>query len=102
MFQEEDYTNCEEPWACVEASQNGCVWAGCLYQRKDGGFDLFYDHRSSDFKPLDIARITMLRHMSEADNGVVFIKRLEERTQKKLLEDARQHLLDWVAATLGD
>jgi len=102
MFQEVDYTNCEEPYACIEASRNGCTWAGCLYQRKDGGFDFFYDHANSDFKPLDTGKITSLRHMSEADNGVVFIKRLEEQPQKKLLQDARLHLLDWVADTLGD
>ena len=101
MFQEGDYLNPDEPIFCVEGFRNGCTWAGCLYQRKDGGFDLFYDHANSDFKPLDTGKITSLRRMAEAENGVVFIKTLEEQSQKKLLQDARLHLLDWVAATLG-
>ncbi len=103
MFREEDYLNREGPYACVETPQNGCRWAGCLYKRKTGGFDLFYDHANSEFKPLDVGTITKLRQMSFADNGVVFITHLEEdRSQKKLLEDARQRLLEWVAATIGN
>jgi len=103
MFQEEDYTNSEEPDACFEAPKNGCRWAGCLYHRKNGGFDLFYDHANSEFKPLDPAKITLLRHMSQAENGVVFITRLdEENSEKKLIEHARQSLLAWIASTIGN
>jgi len=103
MFREEDYLNGEEPYASVEAPKNGCRWAGCLYERKTGGFDLFYDHANSEFKPLDIATITKLRHMSLAESGIIFVTHLEEeRHQKKLLEDARQRLLEWVAATIGN
>ena len=103
MFREEDYLNCEEPYACVEAPKHGCRWAGCLYKRKNGGFDLFYDHANSEFKPLDIGTITKLRHMSLADNGVVFITHLdEERSYKELLQDARQRLLEWIGTTIGN
>ena len=102
MFQEEDYINSEEPYTCFEAPKNGCRWAGCLYQRKNGGFDLFYDHANSEVKPLDLAKITLLRHMSEAQSGVVFIARVdEEASEKKLIEHARQRLLEWIASTIG-
>jgi len=64
MFIEEDYRNPDEPEG-VSASENGCIWAGCLHQRKSGGFDLFYDHGSSDFKPLNVEAITKLRRLCE-------------------------------------
>ena len=101
MFREEDYLNPEEPLASVEAPRNGCVWAGYLYERKTGGFDLFYDHANSDFKPLEIAKITMLRHMVE--RGEDFIAHLApEKERKKLVARARELLLQWVMATVGD
>jgi hypothetical protein len=101
MFQEEDYLNPEEPFASVEVPRNGCLWAGYLYERKSGGFDLFYDHANSDFKPLEIPKITMLRHMVE--HGQDFIAHLEpEKNQKKLLENARGRLLDWIVAKVGN
>jgi len=102
VFQEDDYLNSsDEPYE-VEVTTKGCRWAGCLYERKVGGSDLFYDHANSDFKPLDVAKITMLRKMSEGENGVVFVARLDkEKNQKALVEKAKQQLLQWVAATIG-
>jgi hypothetical protein len=47
MLLEEEYVNADEP-SGVSVADNGCMWAGCLYQRKSGGFDLFYDHANSD------------------------------------------------------
>jgi hypothetical protein len=103
MFREEDYVNCEEPYAGLEVPEAGCTWAGCLYQRTNGGFDLFYDHANSEFKPLDLGKITHLRQMSQEENGVVFITHLDnEKSQKKLFERARQSLLEWVSSTIGN
>jgi hypothetical protein len=34
MFWEEEYVNCDEPSACVEATKNGCTWAGSFYERE--------------------------------------------------------------------
>jgi len=103
MFREEEYENSDEPFACLEAMKNGCTWAGCLYKRKGGGVDLFYDHENSEFKPLDLGKITMLRHLSMAANGLVFVTRLdEERNQTRLLENAKRQLLAWIAATIGN
>ena len=103
MFREEDYVNSEEPSLSFEASKEGCQWAGCLYQRKAGGFDLFYDHANSDFKTIAVGKITQLRHMAEAENGVIYVGRLDaEKSQKALLNNAKQRLLEWVAATVGN
>jgi len=100
MFREDDYLDPEEPSVSVEAVRNGCTWAGSLYQRKTGGFDLFYDHENSDFKPLDVSKITALRH--EAERGANFVAHLEpERNRKVLLETAKQCLLDWVITRVG-
>src|SRR5215831_12681498 len=43
MFLEEDYVNPDEP-SGVSVADNGCIWAGCLYQRKSRGFDLCNEH----------------------------------------------------------
>jgi hypothetical protein len=103
MFREEDYINSEEPYLCFDVSRNGCQWAGCLYQRKSGGFDLFYDHASSDFKPIDIGKITQLRHLAEAGNGVAYISHLgEEKSQKTLLQIAKQRLMEWIALRIDN
>jgi hypothetical protein len=45
MFLEERLRESDEP-SGVSAADNGCMWVGCLYQRKSGGFDLFFDHAS--------------------------------------------------------
>ena len=102
MFRVEDYVNAsDEPDVVVEVGDSGCIWAGCLYQRKSGGFDLFYDHSNSDFKPLGTDTITKLRHLAEADGGVAYIAHLEEdRRQNRLVEDAKRRLLEWVSANL--
>lgn len=100
MFREEDYLNVDDEPLVVEVPRNGCVWAGYLYEHKSGGFDLFYDHQNSDFKPLEIAKITMLRHMVERGEG--FVAHLEPKSnQKDLLENARERLLDWIVAKVG-
>lgn len=101
MFREEDYLNPDdEPFATIEVRRNSCVWAGYLCERKSGGFDLFYDHQNSDFEPLEIPKITMLRHMVE--RGEDFVGHLEpERNQRKLLENAKERLLDWIVAKVG-
>ena len=100
MFLEEDYVNPDEP-SGVSAADNGCIWAGCLYQRKSGGFDLFYDHANSAFKPLDVETITKLRHLCSADRGVFFITHLDGRkTDKGLTEEAERALLNWIAGVV--
>ena len=100
MFLEEDYVNPDEP-SGVSAADNGCIWAGCLYQRKSGGFDLFYDHANSAFKPLDVETITKLRHLCSADRGVFFITHLDGRkTDKRLTEEAERALLNWIAGVV--
>jgi len=43
-----------------------------MVARKTGGFDLFYDHQNSDFKPLEIPKVTMLRHIVERGGDFVF------------------------------
>ena len=102
MFREEEYVNADEPYLCLEAAKDSCTWAGCMYQRKTGGFDLFYDHANSEFKPLAVDKITKLRHLSQADGGVVFVTHLiQDASQKKLLEHATQQLLEWIATTIG-
>jgi hypothetical protein len=102
LFHEEDYTMGEEVYGLVDATKSGCKWVGCLYHRKDGGFDLYYDHEGTEFNPLPVDKITMLRHMAEADNGLVFIARLDEETSElKLLKNAEKNLLLWIDATIG-
>jgi hypothetical protein len=97
LFREEEYLKGDEPFANIEVHRNGCSWAGYLCERKRGGFDLFYDHQNSDFKPLEIPKVTMLRHMIE--RGEDFVAHLEpQRNETKLLEDARVRLLDWIVA----
>jgi hypothetical protein len=67
----------------VQVSRNGCTWWAYLLERKTGGFDLFYDHDNSYFKPLETPKITMLRHMTE--RGEHLVAHLDpERNQKKL------------------
>ena len=100
MLLEEEYVNADEP-SGVSAADNGCMWAGCLYQRKSGGFDLFYDHANSEFKPLDVETITKLRHLCSADRGVFFITHLDgQRADKRLIEEAKRELLKWVAGVV--
>ena len=100
MFREADYLNPEEPALTVEAPRNGCTWAGYLYERKTGGFDLFYDHENSEFKPLEVSKITMLRQKAERDEN--FVAHLDsEGNQKKLIEKSKQSLLDWITTVLG-
>jgi hypothetical protein len=100
MFREEDYLDPEEPAMTVQVSRNGCTWWGYLLERKTGGFDLFYDHDNSYFKPLETPKITMLRHMTE--RGEHLVAHLDpERNQKKLQENARQFLLSWITALVG-
>ena len=90
MFLVQDYVNPDEP-SGVNVADNGCVWAGCLYQRKSGGFDLLYDHANSEFKPLDVEMITKLRHLCSADGGVFFITHLDGReSNKRRIEEAER------------
>ena len=45
MFVDDDYVNLVDDPTSVEVEASGCVWMGCLYERKSGGgVDLFYDH----------------------------------------------------------
>ena len=100
MFSEEDYANPNEP-SGVSAADNGCVWAGCLYQRKSGGFDLFYDHANSEFKPLDLETVSKLRHLCSVDGGVFFITHLDgQKTDRRLIEEAKHELLKWITAVV--
>src|SRR5262245_23125511 len=41
MFLGANYINADDPIA-FDVDRGGCKWAGCLYERKSGGFDLFY------------------------------------------------------------
>src|SRR5262245_30555246 len=102
MFRDEDYvTPSDEPYLVVEATDDGCNWEGCLYEPKSGGFDLFYDHENSEFKPLDTGTITKLRHPAEAEGGLVYIAHLDaDRSQKRLVEVAKRRLLEWVSANV--
>jgi hypothetical protein len=93
MFLENNYLNPDEPEG-VSASANGCVWAGCLYERKSGGFDLFYDHASSDFRPLNVEAITKLRHLAFV---CLFYVRLSELLVCEFDEPHRNFLLKKVA-----
>jgi hypothetical protein len=99
MFNEANYVDGDELIA-VSANEARCVWAGCLYKRKSGGFDLFYDHENSEFKPLSVDVITKLRRLC-ADQGVFFITHIEgRRADKSLLEDAKGYLLNWIKETI--
>jgi hypothetical protein len=103
VFREDDYLQAsDEPYECVEVSAKGCRWEAWIYERKVGGFDLFYDHENSEFKPLDVAKIAMLRTMSEAENGVVFVAHLgAEKNRRKLIEAAKERLGQWINLTVG-
>lgn len=105
MFDEANYLNPgDEPATSVSVTKNGCTWLACLYERKSGGFDLFYDHASSDFSrsiPLDT--ITKLRHLCEPDRGIFFIAHLSEpKMGRKLFAEAERQLAEWVTATIGN
>jgi hypothetical protein len=100
MFREQDYRMGDEPTLTVEVAREGCTWAGCLYERKTGGFDLFYDHQNSEFKPLEIDKITTLRHLVE--RGQDLVAHLQpERNQEVLLQQARKALLSWISNIVG-
>jgi hypothetical protein len=100
MFVEENYLKPDEPCA-ISAAHHGCIWAGCLYERKSGGFDLFYDHGNSEFKPIGLDTITKLRHLCAADGGVFLITHLDGwKIDKKIIEEAQRLLLAWVLRTL--
>src|SRR5438067_1812860 len=86
MFQEGDYRNGDEPLVRVEASNSRGKWAGFLYERNDGGFDLFYDHDNSEFKSLGLEEITLLRCRSVEESGAVFIGHLEKEKEPKNIE----------------
>jgi len=103
MFVDDDYVNLVDDPTSVEVEASGCVWMGCLYERKSGGFDLFYDHANSYFKPLNVSTITRLRHLSELDGGILFITHLPgQRIERKLLEEAKRLLLNWITRTVGE
>ena len=102
MFRDQDYvTPSDEPYLVVEAIDGDCTWEGCLYERKSGGFDLFYDHENSEFKSISTGTITKLRHLDEAEGGLVYIAHLDaERSRKRLVESAKRRLLEWVSANV--
>ena len=52
---------------------------------------VFYDHQSSEFKPLDVEAITKLLHLCSADGGVFFITHLDgQESNKRLIEEAER------------
>ena len=103
MFDEDEYLNApHEPATSVSVSRDGCTLAACLYERKSGGFDLFYDHASSAFdRSVPIDTITRLRHLSEPDRGIFFIAHLSEtKAGRKVVKDASRQLETWMNATV--
>lgn len=103
MFVEENYLNPpDEPVTSVSVSRNGFVLMACLYERKSGGFDLFYDRASSDFnRSAPVDTITKLRHLCEPDRGVFFIAHLSgQAIDRTLLDEAKRQLSQWMAVTI--
>jgi len=95
VFNEDDYVNPDENFTPLEVESDGCLWAGTLYERKQGGFDLFYDHENSEFEPLSADKITKLRLLCEGSGACFIVSFNERKIGPGLIEAAKRHLLEW-------
>jgi len=76
-----------EPYACIEVAKNGFTGQDVYINEKAG--DLISSTIIQTPNSSRIAKITMLRQMAMADNGVVFVTRLDEEKDQTLTGDPK-------------
>ena len=94
--QDVDYNSPEEHFEVITVAVDKCEFAGTLYERSAGGFDLYLSLEPSDLKHLEASKITILRTKSD-DNEEPFI---ESYPDSKVIRDlklrAKQRLATWL------
>lgn len=99
MFNENEYSE-PEKFEILRVNHGKCSFEGNLYERKDGGFDLFLFRDNSEFECLEIEKITWLRR--QAPDGSLLVERFGDaafgRELKKKVEAA---FVKWLEANLG-
>jgi hypothetical protein len=97
---EDVYVSPEDHFEVVEVSMKGCDLVGNLYERKGGGFDLYFSMECSDFPKLSVDQIMDLRKAA-GESQQIFIETLsDEKMSRKLKGIAKKRFEEWLKARL--
>ena len=94
------YLSPEEHFEGVEVSMKGCLFAGTLYEREAGGFDLYFSMESSDFPRLSVDQITALRKAADESQEIFIESYRDQRMSSKLKDRSKKRLEEWLEARL--
>lgn len=95
-----DYVSTEEHFEVVEVSMKGCLFVGTIYERKTGGFDLYFSMESSEFPQVSVDQITALRKACDESQEIFIESYPDPKVSRKLKDRAKKSLEQWLKARL--
>ena len=97
---EDAYVSPEEHFEVVEVSMKGCYFVGTLYEKRGGGFDLYFSMESSDFPRLSVDQIMDLRKAAGERQEIFIETYSDEKMSRKLKDIAKKRFEEWLKTRL--
>ncbi len=96
----EEYRNPEEP-IVIEVKVYRCRFEGCLYERFDGGHDLYLSMLNADMDNLPQEKFNLLYDQTDASQQLFLLHYPDVKMSRGLQRKAREFLRQWLEGQLG-